>query len=379
MSAPPLKEKPARCETSGSEEASKSTVEHESTGVKITLRVGDYLDIADIKDQVTIFSLAAALHPDWNPRSGFSPLRPDRKPGSFSIYDNGKRWKDFATGEGGDVIDFIRKARGCKPGEAIRELRDMISGNRVPQVAVTHYRGDSGYIGAPHVPHLRKPSATELRALSETRSIAVEPLRIAVERDFLWSTSLRDNGNDSVSAWVVTDSVRKVFSARRYDGKGWKRLHGAKAYTLAGGKMSWSIGLLEAAKFGSIALCEGAPDFLSAFAHAWASGLEGSIAPVCMLCATACIPDDALPHFSGKSVRIFVHDDDAGESATHTWAKQLTGIAASVDGFGFGGALQANGEPVKDLNDLLRIDCDEWDGKRQLVESVMDFGKVGER
>jgi hypothetical protein len=134
------------------------------------------LEIADIKDRVTIFALAAALFPDWNARSRLSPLRPDRKPGSFSVFDNGKRWKDFATGEGGSVVDFLCKARGCETGEAIRELRDMIRGNRVPKVAVTSYSHEQGFAGAPHIPHLRKPSKKELKQLSNVRSIAIDPL-----------------------------------------------------------------------------------------------------------------------------------------------------------------------------------------------------------
>ena len=50
-----------------------------------------------------------------------SPFREDRNP-SFSVYDDGLRWKDFASGEAGDAIDFLGKARGIENREAVREF-----------------------------------------------------------------------------------------------------------------------------------------------------------------------------------------------------------------------------------------------------------------
>jgi hypothetical protein len=40
-----------------------------------------------------------------------SPFRDDHSP-SFTIFDDGKAWKDHATGDGGDVVEFIRHAIG---------------------------------------------------------------------------------------------------------------------------------------------------------------------------------------------------------------------------------------------------------------------------
>ena len=48
--------------------------------------------------------------PGRNGKACRSPFRPDRNP-SFSIYMDGRRWKDHATGEGGDAADFCAKAR----------------------------------------------------------------------------------------------------------------------------------------------------------------------------------------------------------------------------------------------------------------------------
>lgn len=51
-------------------------------------------------------------------RSCRSPLRDDRHK-SFSVYDDGRRWKDHATDDGGDVLDFIAKVRGCSAVDAL--------------------------------------------------------------------------------------------------------------------------------------------------------------------------------------------------------------------------------------------------------------------
>ena len=45
---------------------------------------------------------------------------------SFSVFDEGRRWKDFATGEGGDVFDLVAKARGCDIAGAIRFAEERL-------------------------------------------------------------------------------------------------------------------------------------------------------------------------------------------------------------------------------------------------------------
>ena len=56
----------------------------------------------------------------------------DRSP-SFSVSEDGQRWCDFATGERGDVIDFLAKVRGISSAEAFVELLKMTETQ--PQVA----------------------------------------------------------------------------------------------------------------------------------------------------------------------------------------------------------------------------------------------------
>ncbi len=60
-------------------------------------------------------------------RSTRSPFREDRKP-SFSVFDNGQKWKDHGTGESGDVFSFIQRSRDCSFREALRIVLDRVGG-----------------------------------------------------------------------------------------------------------------------------------------------------------------------------------------------------------------------------------------------------------
>ena len=53
-----------------------------------------------------------------------SPFREDRSP-SFSVYDDGHRWKDHSTGKGGDVCDFIAAALNVSLTEASKWLLEQ--------------------------------------------------------------------------------------------------------------------------------------------------------------------------------------------------------------------------------------------------------------
>jgi hypothetical protein len=174
----------------------------------------------------------------------------------------------------------------------------------------------------------------------------VAALEIAVSRGFLWTAEIKE-----AAAFVVTDKTRLCYLARRLDGMKWEHT-GRKPFTLSGSQASWPIGIHEAVNYPAIAVCEGGPDFLAAFGHAWASNIEDQVAPVGMSSAALSIAEDAIPAFSGKRVRIFGHADDAGVRACERWQAQLTGVAGKVDSWRIGsGWIQTDGEPVTDLND----------------------------
>ena len=60
-----------------------------------------------------------------------SPFSKEHKNGdmhpSFSVYDEGQRWKNHATGEGGDVIDLVCKAKKIDKAEAVSWVCERIN------------------------------------------------------------------------------------------------------------------------------------------------------------------------------------------------------------------------------------------------------------
>jgi hypothetical protein len=69
-----------------------------------------------------------------------SPLRNDKNP-SWSLHRDKKgvlRYKDFATGEGGNIIDFVKKLEGLKYHEALKKIwKDVILKKHVSLRKVT--------------------------------------------------------------------------------------------------------------------------------------------------------------------------------------------------------------------------------------------------
>lgn len=195
------------------------------------------------------------------------PWREDKNP-SFSVFDDGRRWKDHATGESGDAISFLANARGLSNTEAFNEFC---------------------WLAAKETPHteksvtLRPLTDKELGQLAESRDLSIEAVKLAQARRLLRFANLKD-GKEYPPCWVVADSKGINMQARRLDRKPWQHIPGnPKAKTLKGSKASWPIGIIEAQDFEMIALVEGTPDLLSVFHHALKEGRENEVAPVCML------------------------------------------------------------------------------------------------
>jgi len=82
-------------------------------------------DLSDAKLQLRIQRLWALLNLPGTPaKSCHCPWREDKRP-SFSVFADGMRWHDFATGEGGDAVDFLAKVRALSIGDAIREFKRL--------------------------------------------------------------------------------------------------------------------------------------------------------------------------------------------------------------------------------------------------------------
>lgn len=151
------------------------------------------------------------LYPKWVPaKSCRSPFRPDRT-ASFSVFDEGRRWYDFAEGTGGDVVDFVRRALACSFQEAIKYLGGCGSDcQQLSKPDCIHKPSRP----TQHWPSLRKPTQIDLQRIAKIRGISVKGLELAVSHGLLWTASYY-----GFPSWVVTDSERRTASFRRLDGK----------------------------------------------------------------------------------------------------------------------------------------------------------------
>jgi hypothetical protein len=84
------------------------------------------IEASDIKARYTVLDVWRMLMPHSCPAKDgvvHSPFRDDRTP-SFSVSKQGTRWKDFASDEGGDALDFYARATGCSLADAIQKLAE---------------------------------------------------------------------------------------------------------------------------------------------------------------------------------------------------------------------------------------------------------------
>jgi hypothetical protein len=188
----------------------------------------------------------------------------------------------------------------------------------------------------------------DIEKVASLRRLSIESVHLAHQRGFLWGGLYR-----SKPAWVITDKARRLAQYRRLDGKDWSA--GVKALNHGGSNASWPLGIREAERFDSIALCEGGPDLLAAFHFLRIAGKLSTCAPVAVLGADLRIDSHALRCFFRRRVRLFCHEDKAGARAAKCWSEQLNSVQARVDRFSFAPFRKSDGTPVNDLNDLVHV------------------------
>ncbi len=344
-------------------------------------------DIPGLKERLLIPEVWQKLGLEGQPGASCrSPFRPDKNP-SFSITKDGQRWKDFGTGQHGDVIDFIAVARQISTGEALRVFLELAGVPR--QAGPTR----SGTFQVPHPARAQAPSAqggSPRRASFKEKVTALLPpqaepqpegLRVPLqsgrEEDRQLVAESRHITPEAVSlalalrtltfaivrgyrCWLLADAEERVVEARRLDGMPFPEcgtLGRRKAHTLRGSRKNWPLGaavLRRVPDFRTLLLVEGGPDYLAAlhFAHE----LERwDVLPVAMLGrgTGARIDPVALELMRGRRVRIYPHNDadGGGVKSARGWAAQLHKVGCVVDIYELTGLLRTDGTPVKDLND----------------------------
>jgi len=309
------------------------------------------------------------------------PYRPD-KAASGSVFADGKLFKDFSSDFLADAPALLAKVEGLERAEACK-LFIALSGVRmedagsVPPPRPRPEPAEAVTASKPVLPPLAPLTRKDVLTLAEARHVSPDAVVMACDAGLVRKCWWR-----SCLCWTVTDSARWVAQARRMD-RGRFRTRdgdgeGPKAWTFKGGRAGWSVGITEAAGVPCIALVEGGGDLLAACHFIAAQGRRGAVMPVAMLGASARIVADALPHFRGKRVRIFYHNDPpkeggrcAGIEAAARWQSQLTAAGCTVDTFDLSGLRMADSAPVNDLNDLTRCHPDDWQAEREELETLM--------
>jgi hypothetical protein len=293
---------------------------------------------------------------------------------SFDINFRTGFWGDWASDseKGCGPISLWMAVKGVDFKTAIQQLSQFL-GCQGDVIGTQHHRTETDErekrILFP--PGLSKPTERDLHILSWSRSIDIHALRIAAKRGFIYCFDDKLNGR----CWIYTDQRRRCALRRRLDNQLFQLRNGSASKSPAchGSDMRTPIGYQEAAHYPYTGIAEGGPDCLAILAHAWAAGVQERIAPVCMPSSTANFTQSSLAYLQGKRARIFIDDNAPGQSAAERWAAQLQEADIVVDGFSFTGLLQADGQPVNDLNDLLKIDYDSWEQFRSHIENIVNF------
>ncbi len=290
-----------------------------------------------------------------------SPWREDRK-ASFSVFDDGRSFKDFSTEEAGDVFSFVMRALDLPFKEAAQWIEGRtgtgprIETPRQTKVPRSHPAKEKRSL---KLPTLDEGTHDDLAQVARIRGLDPYAAEIAVKIG-----TLRFGQVCGERSWILTDGSGKLAEARRLDGKTFEpvgSLSARKAHTLAGSSKAWPCGLTLAEDppnhSPTVLLVEGGPDYLAALDFLIRFKAQG-FRPVAMLGKSNGISSEALELMVGRRVRIYPHHDPGGGGmeAAHKWAEQLASVGCQVDGFSFDGLTMGGGQPITDLNDLLFAD-----------------------
>lgn len=304
------------------------------------------ISITELKAQMRIDEAWRLLHLPGEPgKCCKSPFRPDERHASFSIYAEGSRAKDHATGETFDVVDFVKRALDCDTAGAVSWLRDSVDGNRKQSPAILKRK-------AAHKvkswPMMRRGTPVEIEALAELRVLPLSAVRLADERGFLYF------GQQWRKAfWCMTDAAKRCAELRCLDGDMWPnfgQVPERKAHCF--GDKTWPLGLVESEAFPNILLVEGVGDFLAAHAIIDSEERAADVAALCCLGAAVKLTPEVVQRLAGKRVRIIPQMDEPGQKAAKIWARSLRDAGARVDGFSLVGIFDGAGQPIKDLGDV---------------------------
>ena len=263
-----------------------------------------------------------------------SPFRNERTP-SFSIFNNGLSWKDHTTGEGGDVIEFIRHAIG---GDFL-EVRNWLK----ERLGIDYYDHGPLKTASKPVKITESPKAIQwpaelIEGTTETwkgfankRGLTCSGVGQAVHLGILRFCRLQDG----TKCLVVTDAERRSAEIRRLDGMSFGN---SKAFPLPGVKKSWPTGcelLRHAPPASAVMITEGPTDLLTAIdlysRYREAGGCRSWVLIAILGAGCKDLAPDAAALIRGRHCRLVPDADEAGDRMETHWTALLRENGCPVD------------------------------------------------
>jgi len=266
-----------------------------------------------------------------------SPFRHDLKP-SFSIYGEGRKWKDHGTDEGGDVVEFVKTALGgYREARKWFQMKQRRGGCVTPLPIKATVGEDSNPPVEPRRPvlDLEVGTAGDWRRLAHSRGLSISGICDVVGSGILGFTWW-----DGIRCFAVTDGERRAAEIRALDGRMFPLNHGheSKAAPLPGVDKSWLPGsevLSRADAEEGVLVCEGATDLLTAWdlrAHHRGDGCSCGWIPVAVLGASCrTLAEECAELISGRRVRLCFDSDEAGAKAAKHWGGMFSELGCIVD------------------------------------------------
>jgi hypothetical protein len=236
------------------------------------MSVAASITLAEAKDRIRIPDLWREFGYHGEPKKQCRcPFHEDRSP-SFSVFDDGKRWKCHAGCGEGSVIDFLATAKGISDEDACHEILRRAEGDREPAREERAKRETAVLDLSTRIPWLPWNSQHEELAqrVADSRGLRIASVKLASA----WFDTVAFGHVCDHDCWILSDASRKGAEARRIDGRPFPAigtLGERKSHTLRGSNKSWPVGLLSTSfdarllrkHSHNILLLEGGPDYLA--------------------------------------------------------------------------------------------------------------------
>lgn len=283
---------------------------------------------AEAREKYTIADAWHLLGLEGAPKSSCkSPFRDDKNP-SFSIHTGGTAWTDHSTGEGGDVVEFLR--HGIKGDHrAVREWLKAHIGSFIPLPMPAKPSQSPKSITWPG--ELTEGTVETWEAFAHHRGLTFPAVHAMVHAGILRLCKI-----DRVKCFVITDGSRRAAEIRRMDGKLFGK---SKAYPLRGVDKGWLPGielLKDAPRETAVLITEGATDLLAAIdiysRYRRIHGGNESWQPAALLGAKCRnLHTEAASLLRGRRVRLMPDGDAPGDAMADHWSGLLRRIGCEVD------------------------------------------------